>query len=98
VTEGEALALAATGWWEKASAREIASFTLRERRLCCPFSVFQEALEEALGRGVQHVELAFNWNGLEAELRGAVEPPTMQQVLDLIQPEKRVIVSLDGGA
>ena len=87
-----AIALAATEWWLTKSPREIAEFQLLTAELCCPFGVFHESVETALGRPVWTHEFALNYDGICAELFHGKEPPTFQEIVDLIPEDKRVVV------
>ncbi len=87
-----ALALCSSRWWEGKTHREIAEFQITTEELCCPFSVFHEAIEKALGRGVYTHEFGLNWDGLLAELFGAKDAPSFHEILDLIPKDKRVLV------
>lgn len=89
-----ALALANSQWWEGKSPRDIAKFQLFTAELCMPFAVFHEALEKALNRPVWTHELAMGYDGLCLELIGEKDPPSMQEILDLIPEDKRIIVQL----
>ena len=93
MTEQQAVALFASKFWEPMSFHERAKFQLHEDRLCMPFSVFHEAVEKALGRPVWTHEFGLNREGLKLELVGAAAP-TMQQIIDLIPADKRLIVEL----
>lgn len=90
-----AIALAATKWWEGKSATEIATFCMEVKELCCPFGVFHEALEKALGRSVWTHEFGLNYDGLLAELRGDKTAPTFQEIVELIPAEKRILIQVD---
>jgi len=92
MTREEAVTLFDSEFWVEMSYRDRAIFQLHERRLCMPFSVFHEATEKALGRPVWTHEFAMNWDGLEAELMGAAPAPTMEDIINLIPPDKRIIV------
>ena len=81
-------------WWLNKSPREIASFQLSTQELCCHFGVFHEAVEKTLGRPVFTHEFGLNYQGLLDELNGAKEPATMQEVMDQIPAEKRIVVQL----
>ena len=48
MTEAEAITLADSKFWETMTMRERAVFQMFESRLCMPFSVFHEAIDEAL--------------------------------------------------
>lgn len=88
----KALELAATKWWERATAVEIATHQLHVAELCCPFDVFHKALEMALGRPVWTHEMGLNWDGLVDELNGDKPSPTFEEIANLIPESKRIIV------
>lgn len=90
----EALKLIETKWWESATSEDIALFQLNEKRLCCPFDVFQKAVEEAIGRPVFTHEFA-NPASLRAEIAWEVPTRTLKDILELIPEEKRVILVVD---
>lgn len=92
-----AVELAKTEWWLDVEPRQIAKFQLFTAELCCPFAVFHKALETTLGRPVWTHELGLNYDGLVQEFLGERDAPTMQEILDLIPPEKRLVVDLAGG-
>jgi hypothetical protein len=93
VSEQEAIALYDSQWWKTKTPREIAEFQLDEDRLCIPFDKFQEAMEKALGRPVWTHEFAFR-DRLRAELAGTRVAPTMQDIIELVPAEKRIVVEL----
>lgn len=88
----KALELYDTKWWVGQPARDVATFQLFTAELCMPFGDFHAAIEEALGRPIQTIEFAFNFQGIAAELLGEKEAPTMQEVMNLIPEDKRIIV------
>ena len=55
----EAIDKAESKFWEGMNAREIAGFQLFETRLCIPWEVFHEAVENTLGRPVFTHEFAY---------------------------------------
>jgi hypothetical protein len=91
LTPAEAVALAESEFWKLMDFRARAEFQLHQECLCMPFDVFHEAVEKALGRPVWTHEFAAP-DRLKAELRGDSPPPTMQQILDLIPAEKRIVL------
>lgn len=95
LTEQQAKALAATGWWKGLPARDVATFQLFEDRLCMDVASFHKAVEEALGRSVWTHEFAFA-DRLRAEFLGDRTPPTFEEILDLIPHDKRVVVAIEG--
>ena len=54
MTQFEALDKYDTEWWLISTPREIVDFQLYEDRLCMPFDLFQEAVEELLGPVFTH--------------------------------------------
>ena len=95
MTKDEALAKMATKWWENSTPREIVEFQLFEDRLCCPFSVFREAVEKTLGRSVWSHEFA-QLDLLRVEFRGDAPSPTAQQIVDQIPAEKLMVIEVQG--
>lgn len=89
-------------WWD-GSDWEKAWGQLNEDILVMEFGAFHRALEAAAGRPVWTHELALSGvERLRQELLAKrIAPdqatsPTMQEIIDLIPPEKRVVVSLEG--
>lgn len=87
-----ALALAYSRWWEGKSPKEIARFQLFTDELCIPFSLFHEALEKSLGRPVWTHELALNYEGIVREFLGQDSAPSMQDIINLIPEDKRILI------
>lgn len=96
ITRKQAVQMVASNWWSGMSPRDIAMFQLHEERLCMPLSVFFDALNAALGRGVYTHELALNRDGLKRELLGEDRAPTLDEIIKLIPAEKRVVLWPDG--
>lgn len=92
MTKAQALALFHSSFWLELSAYDRAKFQLFEDRLCMPFGVFHEALEEALDRPVMTHELGLNRDGLQRELLGIDPMPSMDDIINLIPDEKRIII------
>lgn len=93
MTEDEAKALAESGFWEDMSLEDRAIFQLCEDRLCMPFDIFHQAIEAALGRPVWTHEFA-DADRLKRELFGDEPAPSMQEILEMIPADKRVIVCI----
>lgn len=96
ITMEQCQELAASKFWEGMTAREIAGFQLLTDRLCMPFPVFHEAVSAALNRKVFFHEFSENYDGLVAELCEGGPSPTVQEVLDMIPEEKRIVIQGDG--
>lgn len=97
MTSEEAIRLAETRWWEECDDNTIVRFQLFEEKLCMDFPEFHRALESVLDRPVFTHELAFvnEPHGLKNEYLGEADPPTFEEIINLIPEEKRVIVFLD---
>lgn len=92
MTENQAIALGKSKFWEGMTHRQIAEFQMCEERLCMPFSIFQEAVEKTLNRRVYTHEFNLNYQGLKDELFSGKQPPTLEEIVNLIPEEKRIIV------
>ncbi len=91
-TREQAIALHDSRFWEYLTLEQRAHFQMAEPTLCMPFDVFHEAVEKTLDRPVYTHEFGTNWEGLQAELYGDRPAPTMQEILDLIPADKRVVL------
>jgi hypothetical protein len=89
-----AIAMGESKWWIGKDAREIARIGLFTTELCLPFDVLHEAVEKALGRPVWTHEFGLNFDGICQELLGERDAPTMDEIINLIPAEKRIIVGL----
>jgi hypothetical protein len=92
MTKDQAIALARSNWWIGRPARELAMFQMHEPLLCMPFDVFHKAVEESLNRPVFTHEFGLNLEGLKKEIQGESEPPSLEQVLNLIPEDKRILI------
>lgn len=92
IGKNRAIALAETHWWEQCTSQQIVEFQLFVAELCMPFDKFQEAVEKCLGRPVWTHEFALNYDGLVAEFLGERKAPTMDQIIELIPTEKRLVL------
>lgn len=95
MTKEQAIALAQTRWWEKATPRDIVAFQLYEDKLCMDFGDFHKAVEETLERPVWTHEFAYVEH-LRAEFEGRAPKATLQDVLNLIPKDKALIVVMAG--
>lgn len=93
IGEQPAVALSKTKWWEGKTDFEIAHMQMFTVELCCPFDVFHKAIEGALGRPVWTHEFGMNWNGIAEELIAGGEPPTVQEIIEMIPEEKRIVIT-----
>ena len=97
LTKEQAIKFAESKIWETENwtARQIVEFQLFQKILCMPFDVFHEAMEKALGRPVYTHEFGLNVEGLKKEFLGEKSPPTLEEIIQMIPAEKRVVVMLD---
>lgn len=93
LTEQEAIALAESDIWKKWSDNEVVRFQLYQDRLCMDFSRFHEAMEAVLGRPVWTHEFA-DWKRLQQEYESERESATLQEIMNMIPEEKRIVVVL----
>lgn len=94
LTKEQAVRMAQSNWWANMPARDIAAFQLHEPLLCVPFDVFHDAVKLALGRGVYTHEFA-DRDALIAELIDDRPRPTLEEILDLIPADKRIVIHGD---
>ena len=96
MTTEEAITLAESKFWEPLSYYDRAIFQLFENKLCMPFGVFHEAMEKALGRPVYTHEFSSEGNErLKREILGEKSEPTMAEIINLIPPEKRILILMN---
>ena len=90
----QALELAKTEWWTDVSPERLVRFQLFTDELCCPFSVFHEALKTCLGRLVLSHEFASEEGiiNLRQEFLGERPAPTFQEVLELLPKHATKII------
>lgn len=94
LTKEQAIAFYENKCYENMTARQIAEFQMEQDRLCMPIDVFMKALSDTLGRPVYTHELGLNREGLMKELRGEKEPPTLEEIINLIPEDKRIIIGV----
>lgn len=91
LTREQAICMAPSNWWADMAARDITMFQMHESRLCMPFHVFHEAVEQALNRPVYAHEFGLNRDGLLRELLGEQPTPTLDKIIRLIPASKRLV-------
>ncbi len=93
LSKEKAIEFAKSKLWEDMTHEEIAKFQICQDKLCVPFDVFHESIEEALQRPVYIHEFGLNREGLKAELFDGEPPPSLEELLKLLPQEKLIIVS-----
>ncbi len=87
-----AIALYDSEWWKNKTHREIVQLQLFIAELCCPFDIFHEAVEKILDRPVFTHEFGLNYNGICKEFLDENKAPTINQIIEMIPEEKRILV------
>jgi hypothetical protein len=90
LTKEQAIAFAQSGEYKTWTDDQIIRFQLFQEKLCMGFSRFHEAMEKVLGRPVFTHE--FGSDGLKKEYLGCKEAPTLEEILNMIPEEKRIII------
>jgi hypothetical protein len=88
----QAIAFCESRAWEQMDYAFRAKFQMTQPLLCMPFNVFHEALEKTLGRPVWTHELGLNPEGLKQELFQGAPAPSLQDIINLIPENKRVVI------
>ena len=92
LTRKQAIAMYESGLWQEWSLEYIAKLQLYNDRLCVPFDLFHQAITQELGRSVWTHEFA-DLDRLKSEYEGLKPKPTMQEIIELIPEEKRIILT-----
>jgi hypothetical protein len=92
LTKDQAVAFYESRTWEQMDYVSRAKFQMLQPLLCMPFTVFHEAMEKALGRPVWTHEFGLNHSGLKQELFQGTPSPSMQDIINLIPEDKRVVI------
>jgi len=94
LTEKQAIMFAKSNIWKKWNNEQIVRFQLFQRKLCMDFSRFHQALEKVLNRSVYIHELGLNYDGIIKEYLGINPEPTLDEIINLIPKEKRLIINI----
>lgn len=95
LSEEEAINIAKSGVWKTWTKEKIAWFQIHQDRLCIPFNVFQDAVSYVLDRPVWTHEFGLNRDGLIAEMEGKISKPTLDDIVNLIPKDKRILIFTD---
>jgi len=93
LTKEQAIKMYESEIWKDMTLEQIAEFQLFQDRLCVPFDKFQEAMEKLLNRPVWTHEFAFK-DQLIKEFLGEKSAPTMEEIINQIPEEKRIIIGI----
>ena len=92
LTRKEAIYMYDNGDWKHMTLEQRAKFQFLQEKLCMPFDKFHEAIEKTLKRPVYTHEFALNREGLHNELFGDGDPPSMEELIEML-PENKTIVA-----
>ena len=93
LTKEQAIAFADSKVYKDMTYKEIAEFQINQELLCMPFNIFHEAVEKTLDRSVFTHEFGLNSEGIKAEIMEGKDPPSFEEILNLIPEDKRVVVT-----
>lgn len=93
LTEQQAIVFAKSKEYEHWTDEQIVRFQLFQKRLCMDFGRFHQAMEAVLGRPVWTHEFA-DADRLKEEYLGTRSAPTMEEIINLIPEEKRLILNV----
>ena len=93
----EAIRLANSKWWETKTDTQVVTFQLFTEELCIDFPILHEKIEKVLGRPVFTHEFA-NYDNLISELMGDKAPPSLDDIMNLIPEDKRLVVVQDSNS
>jgi len=94
LTTEQAIAFAESGVWKEWDNEQIVRFQLFQSKLCMPFSRFHEAIEKVLDRPVYTHEFGLNPDGIKEEYLGTKQAPTLEEIINLIPEEKRLVIGV----
>ena len=92
LTKEEAIKIYESGIWKDWSDEDLVAFQLFQEKLCVPFDIFHKAIEKVLGRPVFTHEFGLNYDGLVAEYPGRAPKPSLEDIVNLIPEEKRIVI------
>lgn len=90
----QAIAFAASGEWKNWTDEQIVRLQLFQERMCVDFNRFHEAITNVLGRPVFTHEFGLNYEGIVMEYLGEKEPPTLDEIINLVPEDKRIVIGL----
>jgi hypothetical protein len=92
ISSEEAIRIYDSGIWKEWDDITKVNMMMYGRKLCMPFDEFHAAIERVLGRPVFTHEFGFNEEGIFRELEGKQPAPTLEEIINMIPTDKRIIV------
>lgn len=94
LTKEQAIAFVDAKMYELMDDHQKVNFQLFQERLCMPFDVFHEAITKVLGRPVYIHEFGLDYDSLVSEFLGDKKVPSLEDIMNLIPSEKRILVGM----
>ena len=94
LTKEQAIKFAKSKVYKNWTYEQIVRFQLFQKKMCMDFSIFHEAIEKVLDRPVYTHEFGMNYEGIVLEYLGEKEAPTLDEIIELIPKEKRLIIGM----
>lgn len=95
LSQKQAIAFYDSGEWKNWNDEQIVRFQLFQDRLCVEWSRFHEAVGKVLDRPVfTHEFASSNRNNIVEEYLGVREAPSLEDVMNLIPKEKRLVIGV----
>lgn len=79
--------------WKNWTPKQIVELQLFQDRVCVPWGLFTELIEKVLKRPVYTHEFG-DAESLRKEFLGEKKAPTLEEIVNLIPEEKRIIIQL----
>lgn len=92
LTKEQAIKFDKSGIWKDWTSEQIVRFQLFQDKLCMDFDRFHKAIEKVLNRPVYTHEFGMNHEGIIKEYLGVKKAPTLDEIINLIPEEKRIII------
>jgi len=93
LTKDQAIKFAQSEIWKDMTDQQIVEFQLFQPRLCMPFEEYLRAISAVLKRDVSVHEIRLsNYDALKAEFLGEKHPPTLEEIINMIPEEKRILI------
>jgi len=93
LTKEQAIEMSKSNVWKDWTSEQVVRFQMFQERLCMDFSHFHKCVSDVLGRPVFTHEFAFR-DDMVREYLGEKEAPTFDDIINLIPPEKRIVIGI----
>ena len=93
ITTEQAIEIYESNWWEKLDPKEVAFLQLHQSKLCMPFSLFHNYIEQLLDRPVWTHEFA-DADSLRDEYKEVIDKPTFETIVNKLPQEKVILLDV----